>query len=117
MIYKWEKLLRRFQHTYRDWDHLLEILPKQLAEILQQVRDGSFDVYLEHRRLGPIVNRLVYGILTAALFLGSCQLLARKAPPLFADVSIFGAAGCLVSLFLGIRLFRAIKKSGDIGGS
>ncbi len=112
--YSPEKLLHRLLRTYRDWDRLLEMLPNQLAEILQQVQAGSFDVYLEHRRLDTIVNRLVYGILTAALFLGSCQLLGRKIPPLYADVSILGAAGCLLSLFLGIHLFRAIKKSGDI---
>lgn len=114
--YSPERLLRRLQRTYRDWDRLLEMLPIQLAEILQQMRDGSFDVYLEHRRLDTIVNRLVYCILTAALFLGSCYLLGQKIPPLYADVSIFGTAGCLLSLFLGIRLFTAIKKSGNLGG-
>lgn len=113
--YSPEKLLHRMQRSYRDWERLLDMLPKELAEILQQVRDGSFDVYLEHRRLDTIVNRLVHGILTAALFLGSCQLLGRKIPPLINDVSIFGATGCLLSIFLGIQLFRAIKKSGDLG--
>jgi len=114
--YSPERLLSRLQRTYRDWDRLLEMLPIQLAEILQQMKDGSFDVYLEHRRLDTIVNRLVYCILTAALFLGSCYLLGQKIPPLYADVSIFGAAGCLLSLLLGIQLFRAIKKSGNLGG-
>ena len=114
--YSPEKLLHRMQRSYRDWERLLDMLPKELAEILQQVRDGSFDVYLEHRRLDTIINRLVHGILTAALFLGSCQLLGRKIPPLINDVSVFGATGCLLSIFLGIQLFRAIKKSGDLGG-
>ncbi len=114
--YSPEKLLQRIQQTYRDWDRLLDMLPKQLTEILQQVRDGCFDVYLEHRRLDTIVNRLVYGIMTAALFLGSCQLLGRQIPPLLKGVSIFGAAGGLLSLFLGFQLFRAIKKSGNLGG-
>jgi ubiquinone biosynthesis protein len=112
--YSPENLWRMLQRAYRDWDRLLGMLPGQLAEILQQVRDGSFDVYLEHRRLDTIVNRLVYGILTAALFLGSCQLLSRKIPPLYAEVSIPGATGCLLSVLMGIQLFRAIKKSGNL---
>jgi len=114
--YSPERLMRRFLRSYREWDRLLDMLPGQLTDTLQHVRDGRFNVYLEHRRLDTIVNRLVYGILTAALFLGSCQLLGRKIPPLVADVSIVGAAGSLLALFLGVRLFRAIKKSGSLGG-
>jgi ubiquinone biosynthesis protein len=37
-----------------------------------------------------------------------------KAPPVLAGVSVFGAAGYLVAVYLGWRLLRAIKKSGDI---
>ena len=37
-----------------------------------------------------------------------------KAPPVLGGVSVFGGAGYLVVVYLGWRLFRAIKKSGDI---
>jgi ubiquinone biosynthesis protein len=37
-----------------------------------------------------------------------------KAPPVIAGVSVFGAAGFLVATYLGWRLLRSIKKSGDI---
>jgi ubiquinone biosynthesis protein len=37
-----------------------------------------------------------------------------KAPPTIAGVSVFGGAGYLVAAYLGWRLLRAIKKSGDI---
>jgi ubiquinone biosynthesis protein len=109
-----DRLLHRLQRTYWDWDRFVDMIPRELADILQRIRDGRFDVYLEHRRLDTIVNRLVYGILTAALFLGSCQLLSEKIPPLIGGVSIIGAGGCIVALWLGLRLLRAVKKSGDI---
>ena len=37
-----------------------------------------------------------------------------KAPPMLAGVSLFGAAGYLLAVYLGWRLLRAVKKSGDI---
>jgi hypothetical protein len=56
----------------------------------------------------------VFAVMTAALFVGSSLLWSMKAPPVLAGVSIFGAAGYLFAAYLGWRLLRAIKKSGDI---
>jgi ubiquinone biosynthesis protein len=82
---------------------------------LDRVKRGTFDVHLEHRRLDTTVNRLVLGILAAALFVGSAQLWSRAAPPLIAGVSVFGAVGYALGVFLGYRLIIAVKRSGDIG--
>jgi ubiquinone biosynthesis protein len=109
-----KRILGRFRHTYHDWERLLEFLPRDLGGVLQRIRDGSFSVHLEHRHLDPIVNRLVLGVMTAALFVGSALLWSMKAPPMVAGVSLFGGAGYLLALLLGWRLLRAIKKSGDI---
>jgi ubiquinone biosynthesis protein len=37
-----------------------------------------------------------------------------KAPPTIREVSVVGAAGYLIAAYLGWRLLRAIKRSGDI---
>jgi ubiquinone biosynthesis protein len=71
-------------------------------------------VHLDHRHLDPIVNRLVLGVLTAAIFLGSSQLWSSEAKPLLWGISVFGALGYLLSVYLGWRLLRAIRKSGNI---
>ncbi len=110
-----ERLINRLKHSYRDWERLLNMLPYELTEILSRVRDGKFTIYLDHRRLDAIVNRLVYGLLTAALFVGSSLIVKQQIPPTFKEVSVFGAAGCLTALVLGFNLLRAIKKSGDLG--
>jgi ubiquinone biosynthesis protein len=107
-------LFRRARRSYRDWEHLIGTFPRNLADLLARFRDGTLTVHLDHRHLDPIVNRLVLGILTASIFLGSTQLWSSKAPPLLWDVSVFGALGYLVSLYLGWRLLRAIRKSGNI---
>lgn len=109
-----KRMLGRLHHAYRHWERFIETLPRDLSEVLDRVRDGTFHVHLDHRHLDPVINRLVLGIVTAALFLGSSLLWSTKAPPVIAGVSIFGAAGYLLSIYLGWRLFRAIRKSGDI---
>jgi len=108
------RLAKRARRTFRVWDRLLTALPRDLTDLLARFRDGSLTVHLDHRHLDPIVNRLVLGILTAAVFLGSSELWSREAKPLIYGVSIFGAIGYAISLFLSWRLMRAIRKSGNI---
>jgi ubiquinone biosynthesis protein len=108
------RMAKRARRAWRSWDRLLNALPKDLADLLARFRDGTLTVHLDHRHLDPIVNRLVLGILTAAVFLGSTELWSREAKPLLFGVSVFGALGYAISLFLGWRLMRAIRKSGNI---
>ena len=61
-----------------------------------------------------MVNRLVLGVWTAALFVGFSLLWSLKAPPMIKGVSVVGVAGYVVAVLIGWRLLRAIKKSGDI---
>lgn len=106
--------LQKLRRLYHEWEHLGEVLPRTLVEVLQSVRSGRFDVHLEHRRLEPSINRLVLGMLTSALFLGSALLWSRQVPPLIGEISVLGAAGYLLSLLLGVRLIWAIRKSGKL---
>jgi len=107
---QWKKLRRIVVET----EQLIEILPRRMMDILEQVQSGKFDVHLDHRGLEPSVNRLVWGMITSALFLGSSIMLSRDVWPTLYEVSIPGALGCTVSLLLSIRLLRAINKSGHL---
>ncbi len=115
--------MRKIRRVYAELEQLAEVLPRRIMDIFEQVRLGKFDVHLDHRGLGPSVNRLVLGMMTSALFLGSSLLLSNKVPPLlfpvntflgFHQISILGAAGCVVSILIGLRLLRAIGKSGHL---
>jgi ubiquinone biosynthesis protein len=108
------RILARLQHAYRDWERLVQSLPRDLGDVLKRVRDGTFSVHLDHHHIDPVINRLVLGIVTAALVLGSSLLWSMKAPPTIRGISVFGGAGYLLALYLGFRLLRAIKKSGNI---
>jgi ubiquinone biosynthesis protein len=108
------RVVGRLQHAYRDWERLVQTLPRDLADVMKRVREGTFSVHLDHRHMDPVVNRMVLGIVTAALIVGSSMLWSMKAPPAIKGISVFGGAGYLISMYLCFRLLRAIKKSGDI---
>ena len=108
------RILGRLRHTFRDWERLAGTLPRDLADVLKCVREGTFTVHLDVRHIDSVINRLVLGVVTAALFLSSALLWSMKAPPLIHGVSVFGLATFLVAAWLGWRLLRAIKKTGDI---
>ena len=106
--------LRKVRRFFAELEHLAAILPRSLMDMIEQIQTGRFDVHLEHRGLEPSVNRLVLGMLASALFLGSAVLIRSGLPPLIGAVSLPGALGCLVSIAMGLRLWRAINKSGHL---
>jgi ubiquinone biosynthesis protein len=108
------RYLRKARQIAREWEAFGEMLPRGVTDVLQKVQTGRVNVNLEHKGLEPSVNRLVLGMLTSALFVGSAVMWSRAVPPLIAGVSVFGALGCLVSVALGLRLLWAIRKSGHL---
>jgi ubiquinone biosynthesis protein len=112
--------LRKLHRFYSELEHLLDILPQGIVDVLEQMQSGRFDIHLDHRGLEPSVNRLVLGLLTSALFVGGALMLTRAVPPvidlppLLPTISTPGAAATVVSIILGMRLWRAINKSGHL---
>ena len=120
---------KKLRRLYLEVEQLVEILPQRVVQILEQIQSGKFDVHLDHRGLGPSVNRLVLGLLASALFVGSSFLLSYKVPPLLfyqteaapsanwfglQNISLLGLAGCMTSILIGLRLIWAIGKSGHL---
>ena len=118
--------LRKMRRLFSEVEHLVSVFPRGVVDILEQIQTGKFDVHLDHRGLEPSVNRLVLGMLASALFLGSSLLVSRNVPPLISglpftrwipliqDVSVPGMVGVAFSVALGLRLWRAINKSGRL---
>lgn len=115
----WQRLSpRRAFHqllsTLQDWDDVFRTLPRHLGHLLRRLQRQELVVQLSHQHLEPSVNRLVFGLIISALFVGSAMLWAAKAPPLWNDISIFGAAGFIISAISAYRLLRAIQHSGKL---
>ena len=125
--------MRKLRRLWVEMEYLAEVLPQQITRIMEQIQAGKFDVHLDHRGLGPSVNRLVLGMLASALFLGSSWMLANRVEPMFPPdwlfgidlkwlheegwlprLSVLGVMGCLTSLLVGLRLIWAIGKSGHL---
>ncbi|HTO63460.1 MAG TPA: AarF/UbiB family protein, partial [Bradyrhizobium sp.] len=100
--------LRRDAHA---WERLMRRLPHDLNDVVEKIHAGTLSVHLEHRRLDPVVNRLVRGLVASSLFLGSSLLWSTKAPPLIKGVSLFGVIGYLLALIIGLKLFRTVRRS------
>jgi ubiquinone biosynthesis protein len=109
---------RKARRIAYEMEQLAEVFPRRLRDILQQVQAGRFDVHLDHRGLEPSVNRLVLGMLTSALFLGSVLLVTNDVLPCrfwpLNGVSAPGLLGISLSAALGLRILRAINKSGHL---
>jgi ubiquinone biosynthesis protein len=109
-----QRVWRKLHRAQRDWTRLLESFPRDLTDLMARIRKGTFEVHLDHRHLDAVVNRLVVGLLTAALLLASATLLDGQVPPLIGGYSLPGVAGMIIAVALGFRLLRAIRSSGDL---
>lgn len=114
---------KRVRRIYLELENLLETLPAQVSGVMQLVQEGRLDVHLAHKGLSPSVNRIVLGLLISSVFLGSSVLLAFQVPPLLfgngpwfgvEKLSLLGLIGYAVSLLAGLRLIRAINRSGHL---
>ncbi|MEZ5977470.1 MAG: AarF/ABC1/UbiB kinase family protein [Planctomycetota bacterium] len=109
------RLAKRAFRAAREWERLFEKLPGDLSEIAGRASEGRFHVQLQHKHLDAAANRLTYGIVTAALFVGSALLWSSSVPPVVMGVPVLGAIGTLVSGLFAFRLLRAIRRQDDLG--
>ncbi len=114
---------RRLRRLYVEMEGLVEKLPSQISSLMEIVQEGKLDVHLSHRGLSPSINRLVLGLLTSSLLLGSSILMASNVPPLLftgggpfglRDLSLLGLLGFLFSFLVTFRIVLAINKSGHL---
>lgn len=115
--------IRQARRIYLEAENFLETAPDELISLVQQVRRGEVHVSLEHRRLGPSINRIVLGLIASAVFLGSSLLLAMQVPPLLfpeptvlsmQNLSLLGLIGMAGSIAVMMWLVIAINRSGHL---
>ncbi len=114
---------RRLRRMYVEIEGLVGRLPTQISSLVELVQEGKLDVHLSHRGLSPSINRMVLGLLTSSLLLGSSILMAAKVPPLLfmrggplglQDLSLMGLVGFVISTLVAFRILLAINKSGHL---
>jgi ubiquinone biosynthesis protein len=96
--------------------------PRQIHNLLNELRDGEIEVVLGHRGLDELIskvdilaNRLVFALLIAALIIGSSLLgIFGESGVRFLGVSIFGLVGFVIAALLGLLLLIGIIRSGRL---
>jgi ubiquinone biosynthesis protein len=118
-----QRRLRQARRIYLEAESFLETAPDEVLSLMKQARRGEVRLTLEHQRLSPSINRLVLGLMTSAVFLGSSLMLAMKVPPMLftrepflgiKDLSILGIAGIIGSVTVMMWLLLAINRSGHL---
>lgn len=102
---------KKARRLFGEVEQLAEEMPRRLRELLAQFQSGRFEVHLDHRGLEPSVNRLVLGLLTSSLIVAGSLMVSGEVWPVY-GLSAPGVAAFVLSGLLGLRLLRAISKSG-----
>jgi ubiquinone biosynthesis protein len=100
-LYRYLRLLMRHQYD----------LPRHAVSIVGKLDDGKIAIRFRHENLEGLqttmegtVNRLVLGIITGALFLGSSMIILSGTGPTLWGYPALGVIGYLIALVIVLRL-------------
>ncbi len=100
---------------------LMQEIPGETREILEQMKQGKIKMEFEHKGLEPMLstydqisNRIAFAIVIAALIIGSALIVLSKTPPFMFGISFIGIIGFLAAALLGLWLLIAILKKGRL---
>lgn len=103
--------VKKMIKNVHQWEHIAESFPNALDKLIRKANTDNFNISLEHKNLEKSINRIVMGLITSAIFLGSAMLWSFKVPPVFNGYSIFGIIGIVIASILSYRLIKQINKS------
>ncbi len=109
-----KRLWRSATRRAHRWEHLIDVLPDDLARLLEASSRSELKVPLVVEGLDRPVNRLAYALVTAATIQGSSQLLARGTAPTYKETSIPGLVGTGVATYLAVQILRSIRRAGGV---
>ena len=109
--------IRRTAATAIDYAELLRSVPAEMRDLLHLVKSGRLRIEFEHRGLDPVfrkmdqvVNRIVFGLVLAALVIGSSVVVLSDIPPKLHGLPLIGIAGFLAAGFMGFWLLVSIVR-------
>jgi len=113
--------LRTLALTWGGYQEMLKDLPGDLEEIVAKIKKGSMSVALHHEGLNHFIlemdrssNRLTFGLIVAALIIGSSLVMQLEGGPTLYGFPALGLIGYLIAGILGLWLVIAILRSGRI---
>jgi ubiquinone biosynthesis protein len=114
-----QALLARGRKSLRETLEVLADVPRDLRNLLRDMRRGRVKIDLDLKRLDQFghqldraSNRLTMGILTASLVVGSSIIMTVKGGPQLFGLPFFGLLGFLIAFFNSVWIIFSIWRSG-----
>jgi ubiquinone biosynthesis protein len=116
--FKPESLWRSFRFSLSQFFNLQKALPRRMEEILNKADRGELTFGFRHENLAGlrntlenVSNRLTFGIIIAAMIIGSSMIITTGIGPLSFGFPALGVIGYLISALLGLWLiFNMIRQ-------
>ena len=106
-----QQLQREAVRSFRDWSRLLKALPRETVNLLERTQRGELQIHVQQHGMQRPLDRLTYGIVVAAILLGSALMWAFAAPPVIFGISIIGALGVALGLALAAHLLYLVWRA------
>ena len=115
--FKPKSLWRGLRFTLSQFFHLQKEMPRRMLEVLDKADRGELTLGFRHENLGGlrntldnITNRLTFGIIIAAMIIGSSMIITTGIGPLLFGFPSLGVIGYIISGLLGLWLiFNIIR--------
>ena len=111
-------ILRHVRASLSDLLALYRLVPRRFSQIIDKLDQGELSVRFEHQNLGglrntldSVSNRLTFGIIIAALIIGSSMIITTGIKPLLWGFPALGIIGYLISGVLGLWLIFTIIRT------
>lgn len=102
---------QRLTSAARSWLRRQRRLIDTIEVVGEQLRAGTFNVQITHAGTDQVANRLVQGIIAAALLLASSILWQARPAPVVDGVPLLAAIGLVIAVLLAAHLLFQIHRS------
>lgn len=113
--FRWTDELRKMPQNSYMFLHKAMKLPEQLSDMIKMTMSGQTKVNLDLtgseeplKRIDKMINKLIIGIISAALLLGSSIICTTNMTPKFLEIPFLGILGYLWALILCAKLLFSI---------
>jgi len=111
-------IIKAIKRNLRYFFRFQNEFPRQALAIISKLDKGELAIRFRHENLEGMqstmermINRLVVGIITGAVFLGSSMVILADTGPTLWGYPTLGVIGYIVGLVLSIRLLMAMSRS------
>ena len=109
------RIRRQLVRTARSWDHLASALPRDIQEIVEQIRAGNLGVHFRIHDPDGAIDHLVDGLVASASLLAAAQLVSRRTGPMVGPFSVPGIVAAGVGMVTWQRLVRRRARAPVVG--